>query len=127
MMLRVTSRMFTCISPVGTMRLGWSGKSFAVITAFTPASASAFDVSIDLMTAWACGLRSTLPISWPGRLKSAPKRARPVTLSAPSGRSGRVPIHLYLPSVLGSMLLIAHRADPLISAATSRTAVTILS
>jgi hypothetical protein len=33
---------------------------------------------------------------WPGKLKPAPKRARLATLSAPSGRSGRVQIHLYL-------------------------------
>ena len=33
----------------------------------------------------------TRPMSWPGRLKSAPKRARPVTLSTPSGRMVRVP------------------------------------
>src|SRR6476646_9857028 len=96
MMLRVMSRRFTCISPVGTIRLACSGKSLAVTTALTPGSFSAFEVSIDLMMACGWGLRSTLPISWPGRLKSAPKRARPVTLSAPSGRSGRVPIHLYL-------------------------------
>src|SRR3546814_15630468 len=36
------------------------------------------------------------PTSWPGADMSAPKRARPVTLSRPSGRSGRVPTWLYL-------------------------------
>ena len=46
---------------------------------------------IETMRACAWGLRSTLPISWPARLKSAPKRARPVTLSTPSGRIVRVP------------------------------------
>src|SRR5262249_21747388 len=70
---------------------GWSAKSSRVMTAFTPGRASALEVSIDTMRAWGCGLRSTRPISWPGRLKSAPKRARPVTLSTPSGRMVRVP------------------------------------
>ena len=69
----------------------WSAKSSRVMTAFTPGSASAFDVSIFTMRACGCGLRSTRPMSWPGRLKSAPKRARPVTLSTPSGRIVRVP------------------------------------
>ena len=69
----------------------WSAKSSRVMTAFTPGSASAFEVSIRTMRAWGCGLRSTRPMSWPGRLKSAPKRARPVTLSTPSGRMVRVP------------------------------------
>src|SRR5216684_4461951 len=57
MTLRVTSRRFTCISPVGTIRLACSGKSLAVTTAFTPGSASAFRVSIDLMIA--CGSTCT--------------------------------------------------------------------
>ena len=70
---------------------GWSPKSSRVITAFTPGSASAFDVSIETIFACGCGLRSTRPMSWPARLKSAPKRARPVTLSTPSGRIVRVP------------------------------------
>src|SRR6185295_9659728 len=61
------------------------------MTAFTPGSASALLVSIFTMRAWGCGLRSTRPMSWPGRLKSAPNRARPVTLSTPSGRIWRVP------------------------------------
>ena len=69
----------------------WSAKSSRVMTAFTPGSASAFEVSIETMRACGWGLRSTLPMSWPGRLKSAPKRARPVTLSTPSGRIVRVP------------------------------------
>jgi hypothetical protein len=71
--------------------LGWSPKSSRVITALTPGSASAFDVSMRTIRACGWGLRRTRPISWPGRLKSAPNRARPVTLSAPSGRMGRVP------------------------------------
>src|SRR5262245_25268619 len=44
------------------------------------------------MRACGCGLLSTLPTSWPGRARSAPNLARPVTLSTPSGRTGRVPI-----------------------------------
>ena len=71
-----------------------SGRSAAVSTALTPASFSAFDVSIFLILACAWGLRRILPTSWPGILKSAPYLARPVTLSIPSGRSGRVPTDL---------------------------------
>ena len=47
------------------------------------------------MRAWACGLRSTRPKSMRGRRTSAPYSARPVTLSAPSGRTGRVPMTLF--------------------------------
>src|SRR5215475_14725951 len=65
------------------------------MTAFTPGSASALDVSIETTRAWAWGLRSTRPTSWPGRLKSAPNRARPVTLSTPSGRTVRVPTYVW--------------------------------
>src|SRR5256886_5193675 len=72
---------------------GWSAKSSRVMTAFTPGRASAFDVSMATMRAWGCGLRSTRPMSWPGRLKSAPKRARRVTLSTPSGGMVRVPTY----------------------------------
>ena len=73
---------------------GWSGKSSRVTTALTPGSASAFEVSIETMRACGWGLRSTRPMSWPARLKSAPKRARPVTLSTPSGRMVRVPTYV---------------------------------
>ncbi len=48
-------------------------------------------VSIDMMRACACGLRLTLPHSMPGIAMSAPNAARPMTLSTPSGRIGRVP------------------------------------
>jgi hypothetical protein len=49
-----------------------SGKSAAVITAFTPFNFSALDVSILMILAWAWGLRKILPTNWPGMLKSAP-------------------------------------------------------
>ena len=53
---------------------------------------------MERMRACAWGLRRTWPTSMFGREKSAPKRARPVTLSTPSGRTGRVPTHLrFLP------------------------------
>ena len=61
-----------------------SGKSSAVTTARTPGAASALLVSIDLMCAWACWLRRTAPWIRPAAVKSAPYRARPVTLSVPS-------------------------------------------
>ena len=69
-----------------------SGKSAAVITSLTPSRARAARVSIDLIRAWAQVLRSALPYSMPGREKSAPYWARPVTLSTPSCRIGRLPI-----------------------------------
>src|SRR5579871_3767818 len=86
MTLRQTSRR----SGVG------SGKSSLVTIAFTPGSLSAARTSMDRMRACAWGLRSTLPTSIPGMVASAPKRARPVTLSMPSGRAGRVPMTLNL-------------------------------
>src|SRR5690348_4958590 len=86
MTLRQTSRR----SGVG------SGKSSLVTTALTPGSLSAAFTSMERMRAWGWGLRSTLPISIPGMVASAPKRARPVTLSNPSGRAGRVPTTLNL-------------------------------
>ena len=72
-----------------------AGKSSLVITALTPGMASASDVSMEMIRAWACGERTTMPWSWPGRLRSAAKRARPVTFSSPSWRTGRVPTYLY--------------------------------
>ncbi len=51
--------------------MGKSTMSLEVITACTPGSASAFEASIDLMRAWACGLRNTLPQIMPGMLVSA--------------------------------------------------------
>src|SRR6185503_5897423 len=59
--------------------------------ALTPGSAAAALVSMLRMRACGCGLRSTLPMSWPCMARSAPNLARPVTLSTPSGRTGRVP------------------------------------
>jgi hypothetical protein len=43
-----------------------SGRSLAVITAWTPGVASAARVSIETMRACACGLRKTTPCSIPG-------------------------------------------------------------
>ena len=50
-------------------------------TAFTPGMASAAEVSIDTMRAWPWGDRRNTPCNWPGRLRSAAKRALPTTLS----------------------------------------------
>ena len=52
--------------------IGEIGQVGAVMTALTPGSFSAFEVSIFLILAWACGERRTRPTSWPGALKSAP-------------------------------------------------------
>src|SRR5258708_26094779 len=51
---------------------------------------------MDLMGAWGCGLRNTLPQLMPGMVVSAANAARPVTLSTPSGRTVRWLIHLLL-------------------------------
>ncbi len=91
MQLRDRSRKFIGPSPTKASSDGIGGKSSQVTTALTPGSARAFSVLIDMMRAWACGLRLTLPHSIPGITMSAPKLARPVTLSTPSGRMGRVP------------------------------------
>src|SRR4029450_7852625 len=105
-----------------------STMSFAVTTAFTPGSFSAFEVSIDLMRACGCGLRNTLPQIMPGMVVSAANWARPVTLSMPSGRMVRWPIHLLLGAarfmgLVSRNLLRAHfsrgvhhRADDLVIA-----------
>src|SRR5581483_15506 len=95
MTLRVTCQKLTATRSGPMYSNLWSGKSAPVITALTPGSAAAFDVSIDLMRACACGERMTLPYSVPGNVWSAPYIARPVTFGTPSGRMGRVPTHLY--------------------------------
>src|SRR5215510_1137713 len=95
MTLLLKSLTFTAISPRLAIRSSATGKSLTVITALTPGNASAFAVLMDLMRAWAWGLRSTLPCNMPVRRISPPYTARPVTLSAPSGRIGRVPMTLY--------------------------------
>ena len=68
-----------------TSWLGWVmskvGKSSPTTIAFTPGIADAADVSIDNTLAWAWGDRRNAPWSWPGRLRSAAKRALPMTLS----------------------------------------------
>ncbi len=45
---------------------GNSTMSLCVTTAFTPGSASAFEVSMPRMRAWACGLRSIFAWIMPG-------------------------------------------------------------
>src|SRR6266478_3221073 len=91
MQLRDRSRKFIGPSPTKASSDAIGGKSSAVTTALTPGKARALSILIDMMRAWACGLRFTLPHSMPGITMSAPKLARPVTLSTPSGRIGRVP------------------------------------
>ena len=70
---------------------GKSTKSAPVMTAFTPGMASAREASIETMRAWGCGLRSTLPHSIPGWLKSAPKRALPGDLLFAVGTNRALP------------------------------------
>ena len=73
---------------------GKSTRSRPHMTALTPGRAWAFAKLIALMRACGWGLRRTLPNSMPGCAKSAPKAARPVTFSTPSGLMVRLPIHL---------------------------------
>ena len=49
-----------------------SSKSARVTTALTPASANAFDASMERIRAWGWGLRKTRPVNIPGANVSAP-------------------------------------------------------
>src|SRR5262245_31173610 len=75
----------TACARVGAFFLSW-GMSLAVITARTPGSAAARDVSMRTMRACACRLRSSLACRRPRGLMSATYCTRPVTFSGPSGR-----------------------------------------
>ena len=61
MMLRVMCQKLTASRSGPTYANGWSGSSAPVITAFTPGSAAAREVSMDRIRACAWGLRSTFP------------------------------------------------------------------
>src|SRR5216684_2133743 len=102
MTLRVTCQKLTATRSGAMYSNFWSGKSAAVITAFTPGSAAAFDVSIERIFAWAWGERRIRPTS-------APYIARPVTLGTPSGRIGRVPTHLNPPTTSFTAVLLIDR------------------
>src|SRR5512138_2289888 len=124
--LRHIQRMSWMPSITAPFSIGKSTMSLAVTTAFTPGSFSAFEVSIDLIRACGCGLRSTLPQIMPGMLVSAANWARPVTLSMPSGRMVRWPIHLLLVTTFIGVISRSlrahfsrgfhHRADDLVIA-----------
>src|SRR5215510_8291398 len=107
MTLLLKSLTFTAISPRLAMRSSATGKSFTVTTALTPGNASAFAVLMDLMRAWACGLRSTLPCSMPVRRISPPYTARPVTY--PPHRDGSAGCRsLYILPLLLPLCLLHH-------------------
>ncbi len=116
--------MLEAASPPSTSSEARSGKSAPVTTAFTPGSASAFLVSMPRMRAWACGLRLMRPQIMPGMTKSAPNAARPVTLSTPSGRIGRVPTLAKCSAASRAIEYVAHATlrSCLSSAAASSTA-----
>ena len=69
--LRHIQRMSWMPSITAPFSIVKSTMSRADTTALTPGSASAFEVSIELMRACGCGLRSTLPQIMPGMLVSA--------------------------------------------------------
>jgi hypothetical protein len=113
------------ISPAGMNSEGWSLKSLPVTTALTPASFCAAEVSIDLMRACACGLLQHLADDLaghdqvgaePGAARHLVDAVRPI---------GRVPTHLNSEPARLSPSLACQA--PLISAAASITARTILS
>src|SRR5580692_7809096 len=95
MMLRVICQKFCATRSGPTYSNFCSGKSAEVTTALTPGSAAALEVSIERMRAWAWGERRIWPTSIPGIARSEPYCASPVTFGTPSGRTGRVPTHLY--------------------------------
>ena len=102
------------------LSIGKSTMSRADTTALTPGSASAFEVSIDLMRACGCGLRSTLPQIMPGMLVSAAIGRAARHLVGAVGPDGA----LADPLVVGDDV---HCAASRISSAVSITARTILS
>src|SRR2546429_78588 len=60
------------------------GRSLPVSTAFTPGSARACDMSMPVMRAWGCGLRSSLAYNMRGRNRSSANLVTPVTLAVAS-------------------------------------------
>ena len=72
------------------------GTSLWVITAFTPGSFSASEVSMETIRAWAWGEVRILPKSMLGNFRSPVYLAAPVTFSGPSMRGTLRPITLCL-------------------------------
>ena len=62
------------------------------MTPTTPGIASAADVSMPRIRAWACGLRTTASSSAPGIRMSAPNAAVPQALAMALGRGWETPI-----------------------------------
>ena len=77
---------------MASLLFGNGARSFEVTIARTAGCFWAADRSIDFILAWACGLLKIFPYSMPGKFKSAPYKALPVTLSIPSCRTGLFPI-----------------------------------
>src|SRR6056297_1180049 len=75
-----------------------SDRSAPVYTARTPGTAAAAEVSIDVMRAWAYGLRRTAMYSAPGIFMSLVKTDSPVSSAGSSLRSRRVPSTLVVES-----------------------------
>ncbi len=70
------------------------GRSFPVITAYTPSIASASPVSMERIRACAWGERRIFPCSIPGRARSSVYAARPVALAAALTRVRRWPMRV---------------------------------
>ena len=74
----------------GSLRIG-SGRSSAVMTAWTPGMASVALVSKPRSLAWACGERTKQACSVPGNFTSSTKRPRPASSAGSSSRVTRAP------------------------------------
>src|SRR5258707_325719 len=68
------------------------GRSWPVSTAFTPGSARALVVSMPVILAWGCGLRSSLQKSIRGRARSSANLVAPVTFAVASTLRSALPM-----------------------------------
>src|SRR5258708_3289117 len=73
------------------------GRSWPVSTAFTPAKARALLVSMPVMRACGCGLRSSLQYNMRGRARSSANFVAPVTLATASTLRSALPIMRVFP------------------------------
>ena len=103
-------------------RLGHSSTSSAPVnTAITPGVATAPETSIDLMRAWASGLRTKAIVSMPAAVMLSVQFVWPVMRWASSLRRGAVPM---VPAV-GSSMTVMRAPLPFMLPAAMRTAFTM--
>ena len=85
------------------------GRSWPVITAYTPGRAAARAVSMRTIRAWGCGLRSSLPYAIRGRTRSSAYLVSPVTLAQASILGSDCPT-MEKRLVMAALLLLARAA-----------------